>query len=389
MEWTTVVSSRGPSPRSSHQLSSHGSCVYLFGGENGPLHSHFGYGEPVDPSVFKLDLAANERVWEVVAVTGGSAPSPRLGHGQCVVDANVYIFGGRQPADFAAPYDGKEAITSLNDAYRFDLSTRRWETLPPLGDVPTVRSYSGMTHHSNGKIYVFGGMVNNERYSDLYSFDPSTGSWTRLAEGPMEGRGGAGLCASATSLWVVGGYCGRPVGDVWEYCLDRNEWVEHAAMKLAVPRSIFACCCVEEDPSDEVAAAGGVSYILVFGGELVDASGNEDAGVYTNETLRIDLSALGGGGGGGGGRGEEAAREQRGECCAVRPRGSSGPPAARGWTSGCLVDYSDGRSPATSRMKKAFVVFGGIRRCVDEGGAEPAGVRLGDLVMLELPRATT
>ena len=38
----------------------------------------------------------------------------------------------------------------------------------------------------------------------------------------MEGRGGAGVFANSKtrSVWVVGGFCGRPVSDVWEFKLD-------------------------------------------------------------------------------------------------------------------------------------------------------------------------
>ena len=191
-------------------------------------------------------------------------------------------------------------------------------------------------------LYVFGGMINNSRYSDLYALSDE-GTWSRLSDGPMEGRGGAGLVVvSPSSLFVIAGFCGHPVGDVWEFELGARRWVAHPEMKLAVPRSIFACCMDEK-----------AGRILVFGGELIGATGNNDAGTYSSETLSI---ALGGSSG------------------VVRLPTTGTLPAARGWTSGCIVE---------SKSDRAFVVFGGIRRGNQEND-EPAGVRLGDLVVLKL-----
>lgn len=49
-EWSVVTAVGAPCARSSHQISGHGSRVYVFGGEAGPTASHFGYGDPV-PSI--------------------------------------------------------------------------------------------------------------------------------------------------------------------------------------------------------------------------------------------------------------------------------------------------------------------------------------------------
>jgi hypothetical protein len=344
--WSAVHASAPPSARSSHQISSHGSSLYVFGGESGPHRSHFGYGEPVGSAVHTLDMdvGGDTAVWTELMITAGVPPSPRLGHGQCVVGSYLYVFGGRQPADVDAMYDGSEEIRSLNDLHRLELTTGVWEELPGTGTIPSERSYHGMTSHGS-TIFVFGGMVNNDRYSDLYALSGGT-TWSRLPDGPMEGRGGAGLVAGpgpmasnpTASLWVVAGFSGRPVGDVWEFALRTEKWVAHPEMQLTVPRSIFACCL------DETAGR-----ILVFGGELSAALGDEEAGKYSSESLSI---ALGGG--------------------AVTFPTTGVPPTARGWTSGCIVE-----------SKRAFVVFGGIRQgCQDEG--EPAGVRLGDVVVLAI-----
>jgi hypothetical protein len=116
--WTEVVAANAPSPRSSMQISAVGSRLYVFGGEGGPHESHFGYGEPVDNDLYVLDLDGAEKRWTTVRHVD-SAPSPRLGHGQAIVEHEdqtfLYVFGGRQPETPGAVYDGNEKIASLND----------------------------------------------------------------------------------------------------------------------------------------------------------------------------------------------------------------------------------------------------------------------------------
>eukprot|EP00656_Telonema_subtile_P052006 TRINITY_DN7127_c0_g1_i1.p1 TRINITY_DN7127_c0_g1~~TRINITY_DN7127_c0_g1_i1.p1 ORF type:complete len:367 (-),score=57.12 TRINITY_DN7127_c0_g1_i1:187-1287(-) len=348
MAWRELQADNPPCPRSSHGLSSHGSRIYLFGGETGPLHSHFGYGLPVLPAtVHTLDLLQPE-AWSEVEVSEGAAPSPRLGHGQVIIETEagvpfLYVFGGRQPA---VP-DQLAQINSLNDTHRLNLITGAWEELCCTGEVPSVRSYLSMVSVGT-TLFLFGGMINDDRYSDLYSFDTNSCEWTRLPDGPMEGRGGAGLCVVGppddASLLVVAGHCGRPVGDVWQYHIGAEAWQPREQLAFTVPRSIFAC-------AGPMSLQGRID-VCVFGGELEAATGDKTAGKYSNETLLLQLGSEGGG---------------------VRTLPVEGEiPAGRGWTSGTVVQLGEGRC--------CFAVFGGIREGVE---GEPVGVRLGDLVILE------
>jgi N-acetylneuraminic acid mutarotase len=174
-----------------------------------------GYGRPLPSTVYTLNLNSPADAWHEMLITAGTPPSPRMGHGQVIVEidgcAYLYVFGGRQPSDADAPYDGTEEIASLNDMHRLSLSTGTWEALLCTGDVPSVRSYCALTFSldsttNHATIYLFGGMIDNTRHADLHAFHPLSNKWVLLPHGPMEGRGGAGLCAAKGSLWVVAGF---------------------------------------------------------------------------------------------------------------------------------------------------------------------------------------
>ena len=341
------------------QISATGSRLFLFGGEASPSDSHFGYGEPVDSALYSLDLDS-EKPLSWTETLAERAPSSRLGHGQAVLrhpdgQTFLYVFGGRQPEAPGTVYDGNEEIASLNDMHRIRIDGWEegghpghcWEEVACTGDVPSARSYLSLIALGTD-LYLYGGMTDETRYSDLYRFRALDNAWQRLPQGPMEGRGGAGVCAHAgtRSIWVVGGFCGHPVGDVWEF--DGSQWKEHDSLKLPTPRSIFAGPVVLNDTFP----------FLMFGGELENKGqtaydetgeyGHGESGQYSAQTLRLE----------------------RGGASHVTTVGTI--PAARGWTAGCRVQYGH---------RLSFAVFGGIREG-DASLGEPAGVRLGDLHVL-------
>ena len=218
----------------------------------------------MDSVLHSLDLDGEEPLsW--TQILAERAPSPRLGHGQAILrhpddQVFLYVFGGRQPETPGALYDGNEKVTSLNDLHRIRIDEEEaghgWEEVACTGDVPDARSYLSLVA-LGADLYLYGGMTDETRYSDLYRFSALESEWQRLPEGPMEGRGGAGVFADAVtrSLWVVGGFCGRPVGDVWEF--DGSQWTEHDDF-TGTPRSIFSGPIALNDTFP----------FLMFGGEL-------------------------------------------------------------------------------------------------------------------------
>ncbi|KGU36218.1 hypothetical protein MGM_00011 [Candida albicans P75063] len=106
-------------------------------------------------------------------------PNGRYGHTIGVISLNntssrLYLFGGQLENDV------------FNDLYYFELNSFKspkatWQLVEPLNDVkpPPLTNHS-MSVYKN-KVYVFGGVYNNEKVSnDLWVFDAINDTWTQV-----------------------------------------------------------------------------------------------------------------------------------------------------------------------------------------------------------------
>ena len=77
-----------PYQRYGHTVSAHGKNVYLFGGRNDnyPCNNLYVF----DTQTYK---------WSRPSVTG-DIPAARDGHSSCVIDNNMYIFGGYEETNY-------------------------------------------------------------------------------------------------------------------------------------------------------------------------------------------------------------------------------------------------------------------------------------------------
>ncbi|MBC7462352.1 MAG: hypothetical protein H7287_13410 [Thermoleophilia bacterium] len=123
-----------------------------------------------------------------------SAPTRRTEVSAARVGRFIYVVGG-----FTS--DGRSSAL----VERLDIATGRWSPSPamprPLNHMNTA-SYGG-------KLYVAGGYgaptdTSSGATSQLWSFDPQRGSWSRLADAPVE-RAAAGAAVIGHRLYVVGG----------------------------------------------------------------------------------------------------------------------------------------------------------------------------------------
>ena len=105
---------------------------------------------------------------------------------------DLYVLGG-----LTAPL-AESAATAR--AWRYDVETRRWERLPPM---PTARG-AGAAVAIGDRIYVAGGVADEQSRTELEAFDLDTERWERLAPMPTP-RNHVGGATLGGRLYVLGG----------------------------------------------------------------------------------------------------------------------------------------------------------------------------------------
>lgn len=190
------------------------------------------------------------------------------------VDGNgdLYLFGG-DGYDYDISNDCTGALLYLDDLWKFNVSTKQWIWLGPnassnmcgnvaLGSLSVANSgnspggrYSAQSVFvpDLNKVYLFGGyghgFSGDGLYSDIWTFNPSTGNWTWVSgpsipdQDPVAGAAGVSATSyhpggvqygvldvdSSNNIWFFGGY-GRGSSNqgerssVWRYTTANNQW---------------------------------------------------------------------------------------------------------------------------------------------------------------------
>lgn len=154
----------------------HDGKLLLFGG--------FSFGENGNPLKGNSDV-----IYEYDPATNSFREFAKLaekisGHGVAKVGDRVHVLSGmyRDDDNFFVADSTRHTSLDLNNP------AAGWTDEP---DTPIARDHVG-TQVVNGKIYIFGGQVDDDQYAGTrakaYVFDPATKLWTELASMP-EGRG--------------------------------------------------------------------------------------------------------------------------------------------------------------------------------------------------------
>lgn len=266
-----------PLARSSHQIvaTPDGKQLFIFGGEHAPR-------KPIDNRVHSYTLETGE--WKVLDTTG-DIPCPRQGATLAILGASLFLFGGRTEA---------EESTSLNELHALHLDTLVWKQINSPSP-PPQRNYHTMAAYTDRYLYVFGGCGQAGRLNDLWCYDTITRTWTQLPTyDAITGRGGAGLAISSNSLWVVGGFSGQEMNDVFKFDLTTQTWDAVADGEgegyLPAKKSVFGIGThVHISQSSYACECHHANHIIVFGGE-VEASdqGHAGAGQFSNDLYCFD-----------------------------------------------------------------------------------------------------
>lgn len=259
--WTELKPTKAPISRSSHGVTynSQDNSTYVYGGEHLARHS-------IDSVVWKF--SNNE--WTEQATTG-DAPPPMVAHAQIIQNNVLWIWGGRE-GELVGNGD-------LDNLYKLDLVSLKWETVQAKGDMPRPRSFHQMCE-AQGKLHLFGGCAGSDRLADLHTLDLETLVWTQQpSHDAIIGRGGCGFVAHGHNLFVIAGYCGAQSNTCYKFDLEKKSWTTIPSDNLR-PRSVFGICTVG-------------NHVVVLGGEIEDSKyGHLGAGVFSDDLVTMNVETL-------------------------------------------------------------------------------------------------
>ena len=175
----------------------------------GGIHSFDDEFENVDSAHEVERLDLTTGKWEDMP------PLPRgLNHIQvAAVGADVYVLGGIT--------DRLSEFVPTGQSWRFDAAAERWVEIDPL---PTPRG-AGAAVTIGDAIYVIGGVAHGKRLTTLERYDTTTGTWEALS--PMRSaRDHLGAAALDGKLYVLGGRRSNelPLSDFERYDPATDSW---------------------------------------------------------------------------------------------------------------------------------------------------------------------
>lgn len=185
--------------------------------ENVVYHSH---------QLLLKSLANFDIRWEHVTPSEKmQSITKRYSHSACCHGNFMYVFGGCTCT-----------MTTFNDLWKLDLSTRQWSRLLTMGTYPSPKACATLVHHKN-RLLLFGGWSHPatflfshvwRTFNELHIYDIHENKWQSIATlsnhpPPMAGH-------SATihkdNMIIFGGLHGqnRTSNDVWCFNVSSNLW---------------------------------------------------------------------------------------------------------------------------------------------------------------------
>ena len=209
-----------PSPRYGHTITEVDGQLYMFGGAlAAPDLQQLAGAAPANVSneLWRWDKA--EQKW--VAVNPPSSPPARSGHAAATSDSTginkMYVFHGEG-------YDG-----SLHaDIWSYNPSSSQWAQEPIAGDVPSARSQHSTVKLSDGRIMLFGGLLQGGATDEnVYIYDPSTGAWVKQGNSfPAGFRYGHSAGFYEGKVYIFGGTGPDGVSNtLWKYDPAADSWM--------------------------------------------------------------------------------------------------------------------------------------------------------------------
>ncbi len=209
-----------------------------------PIPKAFGYGVTanIDGEIYIMGGADGEgdpnrdiyRLRDGKWAKAGETPAAFVFPAYSSVGSSIYVLGGSpDPADVTA---------STNEVHIYDAKTGTWSKGEPIPGVPR-QIFSAAAVGTD--IYVFGGLTQKKgeaiaNLDDAYRFDTATGKWNAIKNMPVKMRAfWAGT--DGQNVFLIGGYSDAGLDSVYKYSpkTDDYELISKLPQPLMDTKFIF------------------------------------------------------------------------------------------------------------------------------------------------------
>jgi N-acetylneuraminic acid mutarotase len=239
-------------------------AFYLCGGSTEPCHVYTSFFEGND---VLMGILESDDVWNLEPrfkkpnswATRANMKTNHAEFSSCTVDGKVYAFGGRK--GLTRPSDQPMFTTTVEE---YDPESDQWRV---RGNTPTERKHTTASAIGE-KCFISGGQTNafgsaGPATATLEAYEPSTNSWSTLADMPTARTGAASAVVNG-KLYVIGGGIGGPgsgnvaaKASVEMYDPETDMWTSRASMPTA--RAFLGAAAI----NGKIYAAGGTQNYTV------------------------------------------------------------------------------------------------------------------------------
>ncbi|KAM3918745.1 kelch domain-containing protein 1-like [Leptodactylus fuscus] len=160
--WRSVEAQGKVPPLSYHSCSLFRGELFVFGGVFPRPHPE---PDGCSDSIYIFD--PQHEIWYQPIVLGNK-PAARSGHSACLLDRELYVFGGW------------DTPVCYNDLYLLDLGFMEFSAVEVNGSSPTPRCWHSAAPVSKSRFLIHGGYDGNQALNDTYIFNTVTKTWTTL-----------------------------------------------------------------------------------------------------------------------------------------------------------------------------------------------------------------
>jgi hypothetical protein len=141
-------------------------------------------------------------------------PKQRAHHSMVLINQKLYIFGGVHNDNV------------FNDLWTFDLDASLWSQVSAKGSIPAPRYHHASTVEGNSFV-IWGGEDKTGLKNDFFIFNVLTETWTELGSSSVKPRPAKGACLvlKNLSLYLHGGKTDSDVSnELWRYRLGNDKF---------------------------------------------------------------------------------------------------------------------------------------------------------------------